>query len=162
MHYAPIARFILPRTKWIIWLCAIFSLSAPILRIIPLHGWEDVQWALELISHWQWVYLVAGITCLVVLVIAKRAWWPLIPSLVLGASFFVQSGTLDRSTEPVGSKPVLQVATANLNFDTMDFSALAGWLVSGEAPDVVFLQEFTGQAQQALDRKSTRLNSSHT
>ena len=64
MHYAPIARFILPRTKWIIWLCAIFSLSAPILRIVPLNGLEDVQWALELISHWQWVYLVAGITCL--------------------------------------------------------------------------------------------------
>ena len=150
MPHSLIARFLVPRTKWIIWLCAIFSLSAPIIRIIPLDGWEDVQWALELVSHWQWVYLVVGITCLAVLVIAKRAWWPLMPLLVLGASFFVQSGTLDRSTEPVGSKPVLQVATANLNFDTTDFSALVGWLVSGEAPDVVFLQEFTGQAQQAL------------
>ena len=150
MSYSPIASFILPRTKWIIWLCALFSLSAPILRIIPINGLEDVQWALELISHWQWVYLVAGITSLAVLIIAKRAWWPLIPSLVLGASFFVQSGTLDRSTEPVGSKPVLQVATANLNFDTADFSALVGWLASGNAPDVVFLQEFTGLAQQAL------------
>ena len=150
MPHSPIARFIVPRTQWIIWLCAIFSLSAPILRFISLHGWDDVQWALELISHWQWVYLVAGITCLAVLVIAQRAWWPLIPALVLGASFFVQSATLDRSTEPVGSKPVLQVATANLNFDTADFSALVGWLASGNAPDVVFLQEFTGQAQQAL------------
>jgi len=111
---------------------------------------EDVQWALELISHWQWGYLVAGITCLAVLIIAKRAWWPLIPSLVLGVSFFVQSGTLDRSTEPLGAKPVLQVATANLNFDTMDFTAVVGWLTSGDAPDVVFLQEFTGLAQQAL------------
>ncbi|MBP3981488.1 endonuclease/exonuclease/phosphatase family protein [Acidovorax sp. JG5] len=109
-----------------------------------------MQWALELISHWHWIYLVVGITCFTVLVIAKRAWWPLIPSLVLGASFFVQSATLDRSTEPMGSKPVLQVGTANLNFDTTDFSALVGWLVSGEAPDVVFLQEFTGQAQQTL------------
>lgn len=150
MPHFPIARFIVSRTQWIIWLCTIFSLSAPILRIIPLHEFEDVQWALELISHWQWVYLVAGITCLAVLVVAKRAWWPLIPLLVLGASFFVQSGTLDRSTEPVGARPVLQVATANLNFDTTDFSGLVGWLVSGEAPDVVFLQEFTGQAQQAL------------
>ena len=150
MPYSLIARFLVPRAKWIIWLCALFSLSAPILRFIPLQGWDDVQWALELISHWQWVYLVAGITCLAVLVIAKRAWWPLIPLLALGASFFVQSGTLDRSTEPVGSKPVLQVATANLNFDTTDFSALLGWLVSGEAPDVVFLQEFTGLAQQAV------------
>ena len=150
MRHSPIVRFVVPRTKWIIWLCAIFSLSAPILRIVPLHEWDDVQWALELLSHWQWVYLVAGITCLAVLVIAKRAWWPLMPSLVLGASFLFQSGTLDRSTEPVGARPVLQVATANLNVDTTDFSALVGWLVSGEAPDVVFLQEFTGQAQQAL------------
>ena len=150
MPHSPIARFILPRTQWIIWLSAIFSLTAPILRTFPLHGWDDVHWVLELISHWQWVYLVAGITCLAVLVIAKRAWWPLIPSLALGASFLVQSGTLDRSTEPVGARPVLQVATANLNVDTTDFSALVGWLVSGDAPDVVFLQEFTGQAQQAL------------
>ena len=150
MPHFPITRFIVSRTQWIIWLCAIFSLSATILRFIPLHGLQEVQWALELISHWQWVYLVAGITCLAVLVIAKRAWWPLIPLLVLGASFFVQSGTLDRSTVPVGARPVLQVATANLNFDTTDFSGLVGWLVSGEAPDVVFLQEFTGQAQQAL------------
>lgn len=101
-------------------------------------------------AHWQWVYLRAGITCFAALVIAKRAWWPLMPLLVLGTPFFVQSSTLDRSTEPVGSKPVLQDATANLNFDTTDFSALVGWLVSGEAPDVVFLQEFTGLAQQAL------------
>ena len=119
-------------------------------RIIPLNGLEDVQWALELMAHWQWVYLMAGITCFAVLVIAKRAWWPLMPLLVLGTSFFVQSSTLDRSTEPVGSKPVLQVATANLNFDTMDFTAVVGWLTSGDAPDVVFLQEFTGLAQQAL------------
>jgi len=112
------------------WLCAIFSLSAPILRFISLNGLEDVQWALELAAHWQWVYLVVGITCLAVLVIAKRAWWPLIPSLVLGVSFFVQSGTLDRSTEPLGAKPVLQVATANLNFDTMDFTAVVGWLTA--------------------------------
>ena len=150
MPHCLFARFILPRTKWIIWLCAIFSLSAPILRIITLHGWEEAQWALELFSHWQWVYLVVGITCLAVLVIVQRAWWPLIPSLVLGTSFFVQSGTVDRSTEPVGARPVLQVATANLNVDTTDFSALLGWLVSGEAPDVVLLQEFTGQAQLAL------------
>mgnify|MGYP006179234791 CR=1 FL=1 len=57
MPRSPIARFIVRRTKWILWLCAIFSLSAPILRIITLHGWEEAQWALELFSHWQWVYL---------------------------------------------------------------------------------------------------------
>ena len=144
------ANFIIYRTKWILWLCALSSLSAPILRIIPFNGLKNVQWALELASHWQWAYLVVGIACLAVLVIAERAWWQLIPLLALGASFFVQSGTLDRSTEPVVSKPVLQVATANLNFDTTNFSALVGWLASGESPDVVFLQEFTGLAQQAL------------
>ena len=70
MSYSPTESFILPRTKWIIWLCALFSLSAPILRIIPLDGLEEVQWALELIAHWQWVYLVVGIACFTVLVIA--------------------------------------------------------------------------------------------
>ena len=77
-------HFIISRTRWIIWLCAIFSLSAPIQRFIPLNGWEEVQWALELASHWQWVYLVAGITCLAVLVIATHAWWPRLYAVLCG------------------------------------------------------------------------------
>ena len=46
---------------------------------------------------------------------------------------------------------VLKVGTANLNLDTTDFTPLRQWLASADAPDVVFLQEFTELAQRALD-----------
>lgn len=110
-----------------------------------------LQWALELAAHWQWVYLIAGALCGVLLVALRRAWWPLLPSFLIGSSFFVQSGTLDRGVEPETAESLLVIGTANLNFDTIDFNALISWLLSEDAPDVVFLQEFTDRAQQALE-----------
>ncbi len=150
MHRPAISNFITFRAKWVIWLCAVASLSAPVSRLIAAEELATVQWALELAVHWQWVYLITGALCAVLLVALRRAWWPLLPSLLLGSSFFVQSGALDRGVEPATAESVLVVGTANLNFDTTDFNALIDWLLSEDAPDVVFLQEFTDRAQQAL------------
>ncbi len=83
-----------------------------------------LQWVLELAAHWQWVYLIAGALCGVLLVACRHAWWPLLPSILIGSSFFVQSGTLDRGVEPQTAESVLVVGIANLNFDSIDFNAL--------------------------------------
>lgn len=150
MTYPAFADFITSRSRWLIWLCAFASLSAPVSRLLPVDQFAKTQWALEMAAHWQWAYLVMGATCLVLLVAVRRAWWPIIPAVILGTSFFVQSSTLERGIEPARTESVLTVGTANLNFDTRDFSSLTGWLLSPDAPDVVFLQEFTEQAQRAL------------
>lgn len=145
------ATFITSRARWVIWLCALASLSAPLSRIIPAELFANALWARELAAHWQWVYLTVGSLCLVLLLAQRRTWWPLLPSLLLASSFLVQSGTLDRGREPASTDSVLVVGTANLNFATTDFSALVHWLSSADAPDVVFLQEFTERAQHALN-----------
>lgn len=150
MNRPAVVNIIESRAKWGIWLCALASLSAPISRFTPAEEFATLQWALELAAHWQWVYLLTGALCAVLLVALRRAWWSLLPSVLIGSSFFVLSGTLDRGIEPGTAESVLVVGTANLNFDTTDFSALNGWLLSEDAPDVVFLQEFTDRAQQAL------------
>jgi endonuclease/exonuclease/phosphatase (EEP) superfamily protein YafD len=149
MDRPAVANFMTLRAKWVIWLCALTSLSAPASRVIPAERFSKLQWALELAAHWQWAYSIVGILCLVLLM-TKRTWWPLFPSILLGSSFLVQSDTLDRGVEPDNADSVLVVGTANLNFATTDFSTLVGWLSSADAPDVVFLQEFTDQAQRAL------------
>jgi hypothetical protein len=38
------------------------------------------------------------------------------------------------------------VASANLNYERTDHAALAAWLLSGDGPDVIALQEFTESA----------------
>ncbi len=150
MRNSAVSNFLISRAKWLIWLCALASLSAPVSRFLPTDQFANTQWALELFAHWQWLYIIVGAFCLFLLFIVRRAWWPVIPAAVLGSSFFMQSATLERGTEPAGAESVLTVGTTNLNFGTRDFSALTRWLLSADAPDVVFLQEFTAQAQTAL------------
>ena len=139
------------RARWLLVLCALGSLSAPLSRLLTAEGaTQQLQWVLELAAHWQWLYLVLGAVCLAILLLLQRAWWLLGPLGVLAASFGLQSGTLPQQAQPVNAEAVLTVGTANLALGTTDFSALVTWLQSANAPDVVFLQEFTDAAQQAL------------
>ena len=139
------------RAQWLLGLCALGSLSAPLSRLLPAQGaTQQLQWVLELAAHWQWLYLVLGAVCLVALLRLQRAWWLLAPLGVLAASFGVQSGTVERQAQPGSAGAVLAVGTANLAMGTANFDALVGWLQSPNAPDVVFLQEFTEAAQHAL------------
>ena len=126
-------------------------MSAPASRLLPKDSFERIQWALELAAHWQWVYASAGAVCFILLIFLKRALWSLIPACLLSLSFAVQSSALDRSTEEFIADAVLAVGTENINFETVDFRPLINWLLSDRAPDVVFLQEFTDLAKQALE-----------
>lgn len=150
MQHQAFASFIAHRAKWVIWLCAAASMSAPASRILPTGKFAKAQWALELVAHGQWVYMVTGGIALILLLSVRRPVWPIIPALMLSSSFLIQSATLARGVEPPGAESALTIGTANLNFDTTDFRSLTDWLLSADAPDVVFLQEFTSQAQNAL------------
>lgn len=135
-------------------LCALASLSAPLARHSPASlPW--LQWSLELAAHWQWLYLCVGGACLLLLLAAHRlSGWMAGPALVLASTFFWQSAPLERSSVPAAPGEVLLVATANLNLHTTDFSALAAWLRSPSALDVLFLQELTANAQRALQQQT--------
>ena len=96
--------------------------------------------------------LLLGAVALALLLWMQRGWWLLCPIAVLAMSFGLQSAALERQAGPAGASAagVLVVGTANLAVGTTDFGALLGWLQSADAPDVLFLQEFTDAAQHAL------------
>ncbi|MBU1815781.1 MAG: endonuclease/exonuclease/phosphatase family protein [Gammaproteobacteria bacterium] len=145
-----ISHFFIARCQWLVWLCALGALTAPVSRVLPADSLPRLQWLVELAAHWQWAYTVVGALALGVLVWGRRSRWLLLAALVLGGSFLWQPATLPSSAEPVASARVLTVGTANLNLATTDFAPLVLWLASADAPDVVMLQEFTGRAQSAL------------
>ncbi|TQN07482.1 endonuclease/exonuclease/phosphatase (EEP) superfamily protein YafD [Acidovorax temperans] len=136
------------------WLCALGGLTAPLSRTLPTNHVPWLQWLVELAAHWQWVYATLGAVAmgLAAWMLRRSAWRLAVPALVVAGSFVWQPATLPPAAEPdISNAKVLKVGTANLNLDTTDFTPLRQWLASADAPDVVFLQEFTELAQRALD-----------
>ena len=157
MPYPAVPRFITARARWLAWLCVLGALTAPISRMLPADQVPTLQWLVELAAHWQWLCAVVGAISLGVLALARPRGsmgrgWSALAVLALGGSFLWQPAMLPRGTEPADPGTVLTVGTANLNAATTDFGPLTNWLASADAPDVVFLQEFTELAQQALTR----------
>ena len=149
-----VSQFFAIRAQWLVWLCALGGLTAPLSRALPTNHVPWLQWLVELAAHWQWVYATVGAVAmgLVAWMARRRAWRLAVPALVVAGSFVWQPATLPPAAEPgAASANVLKVSTANLNLDTTDFTPLRQWLASANAPDVVVLQEFTERAQRALD-----------
>jgi endonuclease/exonuclease/phosphatase (EEP) superfamily protein YafD len=147
-----VSRFITTRAQWLAWLCALAALTAPASRWLPADRVPTLQWCVELAAHWQWLYAAVGAVALGVLLALRRAWWQAGPALVLAGCFAWQPATLPRASTLPASAPVLAVATANLNLATTDFTPLAQWLQSADAPDVLVLLEYTEAAHAALAR----------
>lgn len=150
-----VPRFIITRARWLACLCILGALAAPVSRALPADQMPTLQWLLELAAHWQWLYGVVGAISLVLLALGRRPGslghgWLALAVLALGGAFLWQPTMLPRGAEPADTGAVLTVGTANLNAATTDFGPLTAWLASADAPEVVFLQEFTALAQQAL------------
>ena len=145
-----VSHFFTARAQWLVWLCALGALTAPLSRVLPADLMPLLQWLVELAAHWQWLYATVGAVALGVLLVLRRAWWRVVPALVLAGCFLWQSATLPRASALPADAPVLTVGTANLNLATTDFDPLAQWLASADAPDVVVLQEYTALADAAL------------
>ena len=135
------------------WLCALGGLTAPLSRALPTNHVPWLQWLVELAAHWQWVYATVGAVAMGLLawMLRRRAWRLAVPALVVAGSFVWQPAALPPAAEPgIASAEVLKVGNAKLSLDTTGFTPMRPWLASADAPDVVFLQEFTELAQRAL------------
>lgn len=140
------------------WLCALGALTAPLSRKLPTSHSPWLQWLLELAAHWQWAYATVGAVAsapIVVMALVLRqsaSWLPLPASMISGSLIWQPAPLPTAAAAALGTThaQVLKVGTANLNLATTDFAPLQQWLASAEAPDVVFLQEFTELAQRAL------------
>lgn len=145
-----VSRFISARAQWLAWLCALGALTAPVSRMLPIDQMPMLQWLAELAAHWQWLYAAVGVMALGVLLALQRAWWQVLPALVLTTCFLWQPAILTQASARRADAPVLTLGTANLNLATSDFTPLAQWLESADAPDVLVLVEYTQLAHAAL------------
>ena len=87
----------------------------------------------------------------------RDGWQCLIPAAVLVLVFAHQPASLSSERNVGGQDSTFLVASANLNLASRDFQALERWLLSEQAPDLLFLQEFTELAQQALSSEALRV-----
>ena len=154
-------HFFATRARWLVWLCALGAAMSPLSRVLPTHPVPWLQWQVELAAHWQWAYATVGAAAtllgvLLALMLRRRSAWLLLPGLVMAGSLLWQPATLPAASATIAANArVLAMGTANLNLATTDFTPLRQWLASADAPDVVFLQEFTERAQRALDDDAT-------
>lgn len=151
---SPVFQFFSVRAQWLVWLCALGALTAPLSRMLPTDQVPWLQWLVELAAHWQWAYAVGGAAAAVLLALMLRrraGWWLPVPALVVAGVLVWQPPTLPTAPAPsTANTKSLKVGTANLNLASTDFAPLRQWLASADAPDLVFLQEFTELAQRAL------------
>lgn len=150
-------HFFAIRAQWLVWLCALGALTAPLSLVLPTDQVPWLRWLVELAAHWQWAYATVGaaatlVWVLLALILRRRMARLLLPALAIAGSWLWQPATLPAASATIAANArVLAVGTANLNLATTDFTLLRQWLASADAPEVVFLQEFTERAQRALD-----------
>lgn len=149
----PLINWLKPRAQWLLWACGIASLTAYSARELSHTTLAWLPWFLELLAHWQLVYAGAGGIALLAVCATqpgRRRWWALVPAALLAVSWCLHSPQLQHSQTPFTPESTLRVATANLHWQQTDFQPLLQWLIAADAPDVVFLQEFTEAARRAL------------
>lgn len=135
------------RAVLLAWLFAVAVLPS----LLVAYTAVPVPWPLSLAVHFQWVILAGGTLCGVLAVWGGTWRHVRIPFIVSLLGWVPQSAQVDWDRSIDGEpRPTLSLATANLNYETTDFSRLQRWLTSAEAPDVVVLQEFTESAKAAV------------
>ena len=58
--HSSVSQFFAIRAQWLVWLCALGGLTAPLSRALPTNHVPWLQWLVELAAHWQWVYATVG------------------------------------------------------------------------------------------------------
>lgn len=122
----------------------------PFASRLPLPA--SLAWALDLITHWQIIWLGIGLLTAATLSAQRRSIYPWIP-FVVGASclwFATQPGTLRISQGP---HETLTVVSANLHVGNTDLTKLHDWLNTVN-PDIVILQEVSPTTAAQLKKWS--------
>lgn len=153
-----IAVAIARRAGIVAWLCAFGAMSTFVPYLPEAVAPGPARWLAGLASHWQWAYAVlsAAGAALALWLSSGRQLHVLLPLGLVAAAWLHQSPRTETPAVPPASPAQFTVATANLNFERTDHAALVAWLLSGDAPDVIALQEFTTSAMAAVTSPEVR------
>lgn len=122
-------------------------------RYVP-PSFETLQWGLDLISHWQWLWCLSALISVVWIARADKRW--LVGCLVLPLPWVLATSSLpwvsERSTAPA---PIsMRLASANVQVSNTHMQALVDWLAV-EQPDVAVILEVSPTAAQSLKTLQT-------
>lgn len=127
---------LLRRILWLSLPPCLFGLVLPWLLRPFAHHQGTLIWLFELAVHWQWLFLAGLLGGSVLALLVQRRWLP-----VLLAAPLPWLSAAPGLPEGAGA-PQLRLASANLNLDNRDASALRDWLTRAQ-PDVVVLLELS-------------------
>ncbi len=144
---ARLFRYLDTRSRWLAPVCA-FGLVVPILSEGLAGSSNTVEWLVDLVSHWQWLFLVGLVFACTIAVFndRRRALWLLaLPLFWMTAA----KPAPDDEYEKIPSANVLTVATFNVHMGNHDTTTLARWLAEAK-PDVLVLHEVSPDYAKGL------------
>ncbi|MFY7942115.1 MAG: hypothetical protein ACOVOX_14520, partial [Burkholderiaceae bacterium] len=125
---------ILRRLPWWMGACTLGLLTPLFTRALADSGVGRLAWLVDLVAHWQWLFIACLALGLVAACFVAR--WHLFFAFLLPLPWVTASPAL-----PAGAHGVtLTVASANVHVSTTQMGPLAAWLAL-EEPDVVVLLE---------------------
>lgn len=143
-----LANAVTNRAKILLTLCA-SGVALPLLvGALPQSATPTLAWILDLATHWQWPYLLAGAVCAGWLLVQKAYRWVLAAVSCISISGFIPMPSA--TAESHHANQILTIVTANINADNEDLSTLPRWLAQIDA-DVVVLQELNPRAAAKLE-----------
>ncbi|NMF96149.1 endonuclease/exonuclease/phosphatase family protein [Aromatoleum toluolicum] len=128
---------------------SVLGAALPILASLLPKKQATLAWALDLAVHWQWVYVVLGVLCIIWLVGLGTFHLAAPAAALLTAGFFWTGSTA--YSAGASQSNTLTVVTANLNADNQDTTALRTWADELSA-DIVVLEEVTPGVVSQLER----------
>lgn len=122
--------------------------------LLPFASWSwagttnGITWVLDLLTHWQWAFVIALIPSLLVLGIRCRRFLLLIP---MGFLPLLSASAIAPETNKQGD--VLTVLSANIRLRNTDPAPFIAWL-SRVQPDIVVLVELPTAFTEAIEALS--------
>ncbi len=145
---ARLFRYLDTRSRWLAPVCAL-GLAVPILSEGLAGSSNTVEWLVDLVSHWQWLFLVGLLFACTIAVFNDRRqtlWLLALPLFWITAA----KSAPDDEYEKSPSANVLTVATFNVHLGNHDTTPLIRWLAEAN-PDVLVLHEVSPDYAKELD-----------
>lgn len=138
-------RYFAKRARWLA-VVSLVGLMSPLLSGLFTGSSGTIAWLVDLMSHWQWLYLASlFLACFILMLETPR--WGL--ALLAAPLPWVTAGEQVPISAPDPSTRVLSVVSANVHFGNTDAVPLTRWL-SNTSPDVVVLHEISPAYAQQL------------
>lgn len=138
-------RYFARRARWLA-VVSLVGLTSPLLSGLFAGSSGTIAWLVDLMSHWQWLYLASLFLACFILMLENPRWGL---ALLAAPLPWMTAGEQVPISAPDPSTRGLNVVSANVHFGNTDAVPLTRWL-SNTSPDVVVLHEISSAYAQQL------------